>query len=333
MSLDLDTVALGTTGLSVSEIAFGTWRFGRETAAGNLETDRETAHRLLDAYEGAGGRFIDTANVYGEGDSERWIGEWLAERDREEFVLASKIYFPTRENDPNAGGLNRKHLRRQLDLVLDRLDTEYLDILFVHRWDEQTPLREFLSTLDRFVKSGRVHYLGASTLRPDAWRLARANELARQHGWEPFSITQPRYNLVNREIEGAYMEFCRERGIGIVPWSPLAQGFLTGKYEREDGPPTDSTASDTEGWRDRYLTEENFQTLDVVRAVGEKLGATPAQVALAYHRHHPDITAPIVGARTVDQLEENLQAGTVSLSAEQFDRLEGAKEGPFDNLL
>jgi len=333
MDVTLDTVSLGHTGLEVSELAFGTWRFGRETAAGNLETDRATAHALLDTYEAAGGRFIDTADVYGGGTSEQWIGEWLDGRDREAFVLASKIYWPTREDEPNAGGLNRAHLRRQVDAILDRLDTAYLDVLYIHRWDDATPARELMRTLDGFVDDGRVNYLGASTLQPNAWRVARANELARQHGWEPFTVTQPRYNLVNREIEGEYLELCRERGLAVVPWSPLAQGFLTGKYERGAGVPDDSTASDTEGWEGRYLTPENFDALGVVRAVADEVGTTPSQVALAWQRHHPDVTAPIVGARTVDQLEENLRAATVSLSEAQFRRLDAAKDGPFDDLL
>mgnify|MGYP006282053627 FL=1 len=333
MDLELDTVSLGRTGLQVSEIAFGTWRFGRETAAGNLETDRQRAHELLDAYETAGGRFIDTADVYGGGDSEEWIGEWLEPRDREDFVVASKIYWPTREDDPNGNGLSRKHLRRQIDLLLDRLGTDYLDLLYIHRWDDATPARELMRTLDGFVQDGRVNYLGASTFQPNAWKIARANELARQYGWEPFTVTQPRYNLVDREIEGEYMEMCRELDIGIVPWSPLGQGFLTGKYERGEGAPEDSTASDSDGWEDRYLTGENFDTLDAVQDVADEVGASAAQVALAYHCHHPDITAPIVGARTVDQLEENLRAATVEFSQEQFERLEQAGSGPFDDMV
>ncbi len=331
--MDLDTVPLGRTGLSVSELAFGTWRFGRETAQNRLETDRETAMDLLDAYADAGGRFLDTADVYGGGESESWIGDWLADRDRGEFVVASKVYWPTDREDPNAGGLNRKHLRRQIDRSLARLGTDSLDVLYIHRWDEDTPTRELMRTLDGLVDDGRVHYLGASTLRPNAWRLAEANDLADRYGWEPFTVTQPRYNLVNREIEGEYLDFCRANGLAVVPWSPLAQGFLTGKYERDGGIPGDSTASDTEGWADRYLTPENFDALDVVRAVADETGATQAQVALAYHTHHPDITAPIVGARTVEQLEENLRAATVDLSADQFERLAAAKAGPFEDLL
>ena len=332
MDLSLETVPMGQTGLEVSEIAFGTWRFGRETAAGNLEIDRERGHALLDAYESAGGRFIDTADVYGRGKSERWIGEWLADRERDRYVIASKIYWQTREGDPNAKGLNRKHVRRGVERSLDRLGTDYLDVLYIHRWDDATPARELVRTLDGLVDDGLVQYLGASTFRPNAWKVARANEIARKQGWEPFSVTQPRHNLVNREIEGEYMDFCDERGLGIVPWSPLAQGFLTGKYERDEAPPGDSTASDSEGWEERYLTAENFDALDVVRAVADEVNATPAQVSLAFQLHHPAITAPIVGARTVGQLEENLGAATVSLSEAQFERLDAAKAGPFDHL-
>jgi len=332
MDIDIDTVGLGRTGLAVSELAFGTWRFGRETAAGNLETDRETALSLLDTYADAGGRFIDTADVYGGGRSESWIGDWLQDRDREEFVIASKVYWPTDREDPNAGGLNRRHLRRQIDRILGRLGTDYLDLLYIHRWDEDTPAREVMRTLDGLVDDGRVHYLGASTLEPNAWRIARANDIADRYGWEPFTVTQPRYNLVDREIEGEYLEFCRENGLAVVPWSPLGQGFLTGKYERDADLPEEATASDTEGWEDRYLTPENFDALDVLCAVADEVGTTPAQVALAYHLHHPDVTGPIVGARTVEQLAENLRAGTVDLSQDQFERLAASKPGPFANL-
>ena len=332
MDLQLDAVPMTRTGLQVSEIAFGTWRFARETDQGRLEVDRETAADLLDTYAAAGGRFLDTADVYGDGESERWIGKWLRGRDRDEFVVASKVYFPTGD-DPNAGGLNRKHVRRQVQYSLERLRTDYLDILYIHRWDEETPARELMRSLNALVEEGKVHHLGASTLAPNAWRVARANGIAYREGLEQFSVTQPRYNVVNREIEGEYLDFCRERGLDVASWSPLAQGFLTGKYERGGDLPDDTTASDTEGWEDRYLTEENFDALDVVREVADEVGATPAQVAIAWQLDHPRVTAPIVGARTVDQLEENLRAATVDLTADQFDRLSDAKAGPFEDLL
>jgi aryl-alcohol dehydrogenase-like predicted oxidoreductase len=332
MDLQLDAVPMTRTGLQVSEIAFGTWRFARETDQGRLEVGRETAVDLLDTYAAAGGRFIDTADVYGDGESERWIGKWLRDYDRDEFVVASKVYFPTGD-DPNAGGLNRKHVRRQVQYSLERLRTDYLDVLYIHRWDEETPARELMRSLNALVEEGKVHHLGASTLAPNAWRVARANGIAYREGLEQFSVTQPRYNVVNREIEGEYLDFCRERGLDVASWSPLAQGFLTGKYDRDGGVPGDATASDTEGWEDRYLTGENFDALDVVRTVAEEVGATPAQVAIAWQLEHPQVTAPIVGARTVEQLEENLRAATVDLSADQFDRLSDAKAGPFEDLL
>jgi aryl-alcohol dehydrogenase-like predicted oxidoreductase len=330
--MDLEFTQLGRTGLMVSEIAFGTWRFGRETEEGSLETDEERAHELLDAYADAGGRYIDTADVYGGGKSEDWIGDWLEDRDREDYVVASKVYWPTREDDPNGRGLNRKHLRRQVDEILDRLGTEYLDVLYCHRFDDRTPIREFVRTLDGFVEDGKVNYLGASTFQPNAWKVAKANEIARREGYEPFTVSQPRYNLVNREVEPNYLDMCADYGMGVCPWSPLAQGFLTGKYERDGDLPEGSTASESERWRENYLTEENFDALDVVREVAEEVGATPAQVAIAYQIHHPQLAAPIIGARTTDQLEENLGAAEVELSEEQFERLEDSKPHPLEGI-
>jgi aryl-alcohol dehydrogenase-like predicted oxidoreductase len=280
---------------------------------------------LLSTYEEHGGYFIDTADMYGEGDSERWIGEWLADRDRERFVIASKIYWPTREDDPNGSGLNRKHLRRQIDLMLERLGTDYLDVLYIHRWDDGTPAEEFMRTLNGFVEDGRVHYLGTSTLRPNAWKIARANELAERKGYEPFTVSQPRYNLVDREIEPTYLEMCDHYGIGVVPWSPLGQGFLTGKYDREKGLTGESTASESERFSENYLTETNFDALDELRDVADAVDATPAQTALAWLLGHENITAPIVGARTTEQLVENLGACEVELTDEQLTRLTDAR--------
>jgi aryl-alcohol dehydrogenase-like predicted oxidoreductase len=325
--VELDTVPLGPTGTSVSEIAFGTWRFGRENDDGEIEIDEARAHELLDAYADAGGNFIDTADVYGGGESERWIGDWLSDRDREDYVIASKIYWPTRPDDPNGRGLSRKHLRDSMEKILDRLGTEYVDLLYIHRWDDDTPAEEFLRTLDGFVREGTVNYLGASTLAPNAWKVARANEIAEREGYEPFTLSQPRYNLVDREVEYDYLEACEHYDVGVCPWSPLAQGFLTGKYER-DGDLPETKAGASERFRESYLTDENFDVLDEVRAVADEVGATPAQVSLAWLAAHPQVTAPLVGARTVDQLEENLQAATVDLSDGQFERLAEAKESP-----
>jgi len=322
--MSLDSVSLGRTGTRVSEIAFGTWRFGRENDRGEIEVDRERAHALLDAYADAGGNFIDTADMYGEGRAEEYIGDWLADRDREEFVVASKVYWPTRDH-PNGKGLGRKHLRHSVERILDRLDTDYLDVLYTHRWDDETPVEEFMRTLDGFVREGTVNYLGTSTFEPNAWKVAKANEIARREGYEPFTLAQPRYNLVNREIEGNYLDMCRDYDLGVVPWSPLAGGFLTGKYSRGAEPPADSRAATDKQFADSYLVSENFDVLEAVETVAETVDATPAQVSLAWLMHHEQVTAPIIGARTVEQLRENLAAAEIDLAAGQFERLEAAK--------
>lgn len=329
----IDGVSLGDTGLTVSELSFGTWRFGRRLvdgeerydADGIVETDEAQAYDLLDAYADAGGYFIDTADKYGDGRAERWIGNWLEDRERADYVIATKIHRPRREGDPNAQGLNRRHLRRQIDICLDRLDTAYIDLLYCHRWDDNTPAEEFMRTLDGLVDSGKVNYLGISSGVPDAWKITKANEIARREGYEPFTVTQPRYSLVDRAIDVNYLPMCRDYGLGAVTWSPLAWGFLSGKYTRERMTPDESTAVEDDQFTERYFTEENFDALDVLRSVADEVDASPAQVALAWQLHHPDITAPIIGARTVDQLEENLGAADVSLSDAQFRRLSTAK--------
>lgn len=331
--MSIDNVALGSTGLKVSELSFGTWRFGRRLvdgeerydAEGTVETVEERAYELLDAYADAGGNFIDTADKYGDGRAEAWIGNWLADRERADYVVATKIHRPRRPGDPNSQGLNRRHLRRQIDICLDRLGTDYIDLLYCHRWDDDTPAEEFMRTLNGLVESGKVNYLGISSGKPDAWKIVKANEIARREGYEPFTVTQPRYSLVDRAIDANYLPMCRSYDLGAVTWSPLAWGFLTGKYERGDDGHADSTAAEDTRFAERYLTDENFDALDALRGVAQEVDATLAQVALAWQLHHPDITAPIVGASTVEQLEENLGAADVSLSDEQFERLSAVK--------
>jgi aryl-alcohol dehydrogenase-like predicted oxidoreductase len=205
-------------------------------------------------------------------------------------------------------------------------------VLYIHRWDDETPARELMKTLNGLVESGKVHYLGASTLRPNAWKVARANEIARNEGWEPFTVLQPRYNLVDREIEGDYLEFARRQHLAVSPWSPLGQGFLTGKYDRDEDLPEESKAAESSRFQEAYLTAENFDLHDELDAVAEEVDATPAQTALAWLAHRDGVTAPIVGARTTAQLAENLAAASIDLSDEQVDRLTAAKSGPYDGL-
>lgn len=326
--MELAAVRLGNTGLRVSNMALGTWRFGRERD-GEVEIDREEAFALLDAYADAGGRFIDTADFYGDGRAEEWIGEWLSDRDRESFVVASKVFWPTGEG-PNRSGLGRKHLRAALDGSLERLGVDYLDVLYVNRWgdhtpvEDDTPVAEYMRTLSGFVDDGRVHYLGTSTMVPGAWKVTRANERARTCGYEPFSVAQPRYNLLNRAPEDTYLDMCRADGLGVCPWSPLAGGFLSGKYERGTDPPAGTRAAVEPEVEGAYLTDEHFDTLDVVRSVAAAVDATPAQVSLAWLLDHDAVTAPVLGTRTGAQLQENLGAAEVSLSDEQFERLSEA---------
>jgi aryl-alcohol dehydrogenase-like predicted oxidoreductase len=328
----LDFVQLGSTGLHTSELQFGTWRFGKTTEDGHLEIDEARAKELLDTYADAGGRYIDTADVYGGGASEEWIGAWLSERDRERYTVASKIYWQIREDDPNSRGTNRKNVRDRIDALLERLGTDYVDVLYIHRWDDRTSAREMMKTLNGLVETGQVHYLGASTLRPNAWKIATANEIAERAGWEPFTVLQPRYNLVDREIEGDYLEFARSEGLGVCPWSPLGQGFLTGKYERDAGLTGESRVAESSRFADAYLTDQNFDVHDELDAVAREVNASPAQTALAWLMHRDGVTAPIVGARTTDQLEENLAAATIALTDDQVERLTEAKSGPYAGL-
>jgi len=326
--MSLDYRRLGSTGTKVSELCFGTWRFGRETD-GTVETTKRDAHRLLDAFADAGGNFIDTANVYGDpnGRSESWIGDWLSDRDRADYVLASKVYFGFDPDNPNGSGLSRTHIRNQIEGTLDRLGTDYLDLYYIHRWDDETPIEETLATLNRLVEEGKVNYLGASTMA--AWKLTKALWKSDVNDWERFEVTQPLFHAGYYEDVKEYLDVCGDQGMAVCPYSPLAGGFLTGKYERADPDdpeqvvaPDGSRGSLDEQFSDYYLSARGWHVLDAVRAVADEVDATPAQVALRWLMEYPDATVvPIVGARTVDQLEENLGAADVDLSRDQWDRI------------
>ena len=314
----MEYVPLGSTGLKVSELCFGTWRFGKENG-GVVETDREQAHELLDTFEAGGGNFIDTANSYGNGQSEQWIGEWLAERDREDYVVATKVYNASVSRFSN--NLSRKNVRAEIEGSLDRLDTEYIDLYYIHRWDDETPIGETLRTLDRLVSEGKVHYLGASSMA--AWQLTKALWESDVDGLERFDVTQPRYNPAYREPVAEYVDVCADQDLAVCPYSPLEGGFLTGKYER-DGTPSDGSRWDLSSWEGRF-SERQWAVLDAVREVAEEADATPAQVTLRWLRERERFTCiPIVGARTVDQLEDNLGVADTDLTADQLTRIDEA---------
>ncbi|WP_224447071.1 aldo/keto reductase [Haloprofundus salilacus] len=319
---------LGSTGTRVSSICYGTWRFGMKSS-GEYETDREEAHELLDAFEAGGGNFIDTANVYGDpnGTSEEWIGDWLAERDREDYVIASKVYFPFDSEHPNGRGLSRTHIRNQIEGTLDRLGTDYLDLYYIHRWDENTPIEETLQTLNGLVEEGKVNYLGASTMA--AWQLTKALWKADVNDYARFDVTQPMFHAAQTEVND-YLDVCADQDLAVCPYSPLAGGFLTGKYERaDDGSavgPDGSRANLVDYFQDAYVSDHGWAVLDAIESVADEVDATPAQVALRWLVDQREFACiPIVGARTVDQMEENLGAVDVALSDEQYDRIADAR--------
>ncbi|QOS11171.1 aryl-alcohol dehydrogenase [Haloferax sp. Atlit-6N] len=330
--MSLDYRRLGSTGTRVSELCFGTWRFGRKSS-GVLETDEEEAHELLDAFEERGGNFIDTANVYGNpnGTSEEYIGNWLAERDREDYVLASKVYFPFDEDNPNGRGLSRTHIRNQIEGTLDRLDTDYLDLYYIHRWDEETPIEETLRALNGLVEEGKVNYLGASTMA--SWQLTKALWKSDVHDYARFDVTQPLFHAGYYEDVKDYLDVCGDQDVAVCPYSPLAGGFLTGKYERADpDDPTEYVAPDgargsfDERFDRFYVSERGWKVLDEIRAVADEVDASPAQVALRWLMDYPEATVvPIVGARTTEQLDENVGAADVDISTDQWERIMNAR--------
>ncbi len=315
---------LGKTGVQVSELCLGAMTFGREA-------DEPTSFQMLDRFVEVGGNFIDTANVYSAGGSEELLGRWFKGKQRDEFVLATKVRFNMGER-PNDHGLSRKHILSAVEASLRRLGTDYIDLYQVHMWDAATPLEETLSTLDGLVKAGKVRYIGASNFA--AWHLQKAVDLSHQHGWEQFSCLQPLYNLLDRETEWELIPICQNEGLGIIPWSPLRGGWLAGKYHRGMSAPLQGTrikqATEqnwSESW-DKYDNEHTWGTLDALFAVAEETGKSPAQVALNWVKDRPGITAPIIGARTMAQLEDNLGAVGWSLSAEQLERLNSASAKP-----
>ncbi|MFC4989763.1 aldo/keto reductase [Saliphagus infecundisoli] len=323
----MEYVRLGSTGLEVSPLCLGTWRFGQESG-GVVETDRESAHELLDAFADAGGNFIDTANGYGGGDSERWIGDWLEGKDREEYVIASKVYWS--QNSRFQENLSRKNVRAEIEGTLDRLGTDYLDLYYIHRFDEETPIETTLRTLNDLVREGKVHSLGASTMA--AWQLTKALWKADVEGTERFDVTQPLFHAAYREDVADYLDVCADQDLAVCPYSPLAGGFLTGKYERAGDGTQDVDAPDgsrgdlDEMFGDWYVSERGWQVLDEVRTIADEEGATPAQVALRWLMDQEAFTCvPIVGARTTDQLSENLGATDVELAPDQRRRVDDAR--------
>lgn len=309
---------LGRTGLMVSELCLGTMTFGREL-------DETGSRGILDRFIEAGGSFIDTADVYENGVSEEITGQALGGHDREDVVLATKVRFPM-GGGLNDVGLSRKHIIAGCEASLRRLDTDYVDLYQVHAWDEATPLEETLSALNDLVYSGKVRYIGVSNFM--AWQIVKSLWVSDASDLERFVCLQPQYSLVERGIENEVLPACVSEGLGVIPWGPLGGGFLSGKYRRGERPPEGSRIAGAEEWMDEYwekrATERNWRVIDVVGEIGEETGKSYAQIALNWLLRQPGVTAPIIGARTMEQLEDNLGAVGWALDREQVRRLSEA---------
>jgi len=313
----MDHRRLGRTGLMVSELCLGCMTFGREL-------DEEGSREIIARFLKAGGDFIDTADVYEQGVSEEIVGRAI-KGVREDVVLATKVRFPMGDG-PNDVGLSRKHIVAGCEASLRRLGTDYIDLYQVHAWDAVTPLEETLSALTDLVRQGKVRYVGVSNFT--GWQLMKALYVSELNGFERFVSLQPQYSLVERSIEREVLPACREEGVGVIPWGPLGGGFLSGKYRRGEEPPEDSRIAGApdefeEAWTKRSV-ERNWRTLDVVGEISEETGKSYAQISLNWLLRQESVTAPIIGARRMEQLEDNLGAAGWELSEEQVASLSKA---------
>ncbi|HEY1101749.1 MAG TPA: aldo/keto reductase [Myxococcota bacterium] len=318
--LALDDYRLfGRSGLRVSPLSLGAMTFGRDWGWG---ADVDVVQQIVDRYIERGGNVIDTANFYTNGTSEEIVGRSIAGR-RERLVLATKYSLFTRAGDPNSGGNSRKTMVRAVEDSLRRLGTDFIDLFYLHAWDDTTPVDEVMRGLDDLVRAGKVVYVGISDT--PAWQVARMQTLADLRGWAPLIALQIEYSLIERTVERELIPMAAALGLGVTPWSPLGGGVLTGKY-RTNG--ANSTAPRDDGSRralvenNGALTERNAGIADVVVAIAAELGRTPAQVALAWTLLNPTVTSPILGVRTLAQLDDNLGALDVVFDDDQRRRLD-----------
>ena len=328
---------LGKTGLKVSELCLGAMTFGREASEAESVA-------MLDWFAAAGGNFIDTADVYSRGASEEILGRWLRGRDRQDLVIATKVRWGT--DDPanrraNHFGLSRKHIAAAVEASLRRLQTDYIDLYQTHMWDSHTPLDETLSALDRLVRDGKVRYLGSSNV--SGWQLQRSVDLARQNGLQCFVSLQALYNLLDRELEWELVPVCLNEGLGILPWSPLRGGWLAGKYHRGLDKPVAGTRIETvherggsETWA-KYANEHSWTVIEALQGVANATGKSVAQVALNWLLGRPGVIAPIVGVRSIAQLEDNMAAVGWTLDPAHVAQLNAASGKPlpypYDHLV
>lgn len=315
-------LTLGRSGLRVSPFCLGAMTFGEGWGFGSPVKDSTD---ILDAYIERGGNFIDTANIYTKGHSEKIIGDHIgrhpARRDR--LVIATKFLSNMYMGDPNGGGAHRKGIMAACDESLRRLQTDYIDLYWMHFWDELTPIDETMRAIDDLVRQGKVRYFGISDT--PAWKCAQAQYEAIFKNWTPAIALQIEYSLVERTVENELMPMARELGMGVTPWSPLKGGILTGKYTHKNK----STVDPKRGpWVTNNLTDRNLDIVDALVGVAKEIGHTPAEVALAWVQSKPGVASSIIGARTMDQLDQNLKALEVRLPADAIARLDAASAVP-----
>jgi 1-deoxyxylulose-5-phosphate synthase len=314
----MEYVGLGNTGLKVSRICLGCMSYGDKRWREWVITGEEARDHFAAALE-AGVNFFDTADVYSTGVSEEITGRWLGEMaSRDEIVLATKVNGPMGPG-PNRRGLSRKHILEACDASLRRLKTDFIDLYQIHRWDFNTPIEETLDALDSLVRAGKVRYLGASSMA--AWQFSKALYMARERGWHRFVSMQNHYNLVYREEEREMIPLCIDQGVGVIPWSPLARGFLAGN--RQAGGTGETLRAKTDEFaRDMYFRESDFAVADAAAAIARERGVTPAQIACAWILQAPGVTAPIIGATKLNHVKELIAAADIKLNKQEVTALE-----------
>lgn len=308
---------LGNSGLRVSEAALGAMTFGEEWGWGAA---KEEARRLYDAFREAGGNFLDTANIYTNGSSEAFLGEFM-QGHRESMVLATKYTNSFATTDPNGAGNQRKNMVQSVEASLKRLATDYIDLYWVHIWDQLTPVEEVMRGLDDLVRQGKVIYVGISDA--PAWWIAQANTLAQLRGWSPFIGLQIEYSLVERTVERELIPMAKAMNLGLTAWSPLASGMLSGKYHGHGS--SEPGRLSTDMMKDFVPDQQRSDRIvAAVKTVSEEVGRSMAQVALAWLRYRPVPVIPILGARKLAQLQDNLASFALQLSPDQLNRLDEA---------
>lgn len=311
-------INLGNSGLKVSQICLGAMTYGSsQWRKWVLDEDKSLPYfrRALEL----GINFFDTADMYSKGRSEEITGRAVREfASREEVVIATKVFFPM-GSSPNQGGLSRLHIMHSIDASLRRLNTDFVDLYQIHRWDPDTPIEETLEALHDVVRAGKARYIGASSMY--AWQFAKCLHLAAMHGWTRFISMQNHYNLVYREEEREMIPLCLDQGVGLIPWSPMARGFLSGSRAAENY--GDTVRAQTDDFaQSMYFKPEDFQIVDRVKDLADKRGVSASQIALAWLRHKPGVVSPIIGASKMYQLEEATASLSIELSTEEIATLE-----------